>query len=108
MGEPFHLPLIEERPSRPTVRADCLEGGINEFRPCPWIGCRYNIAESQPDQPTCALDVADEGGVTLEEIGAMMHLTRERIRQVEDIALRKIRKADLNFRSNTLKNLLRD
>lgn len=107
--ERLHLPIFfDTLPSRPVVRGDCLEGGINEARPCPWTGCRYNIVESQPDQPTCALDVADEGGVTLEEIGALMHLTRERIRQVEALALRKLRKADLVFRSNMLKNLLRD
>jgi hypothetical protein len=32
---------------------------------------------------TCALDIADRGGTTLEEVGAIMNLTRERIRQVE-------------------------
>ena len=32
---------------------------------------------------TCSLDVADRGGITLEEVGAILNLTRERIRQVE-------------------------
>jgi Sigma-70, region 4 len=35
---------------------------------------------------TCALDVADEApgeGVTLERVGTLLNLTRERIRQVE-------------------------
>lgn len=32
---------------------------------------------------TCALDVADAGGTTLELVGRLMNLTRERIRQVE-------------------------
>ena len=40
---------------------------------------------------TCALDVADKGGVTLEEVGTIMNLTRERIRQVEMRALQKLR-----------------
>ena len=39
---------------------------------------------------TCALDVADRGGTTLEEVGAIMNLTRERIRQVEVKALAKL------------------
>ena len=34
-------------------------------------------------EDTCALDVADRGGITLEEVGEILNLTRERIRQVE-------------------------
>jgi hypothetical protein len=40
---------------------------------------------------TCALDVADRGGITLEEVGSIMNLTRERIRQVEARGLLKLR-----------------
>ena len=40
---------------------------------------------------TCALDVADRGGITLEEVGNIMNLTRERIRQVESRGLVKLR-----------------
>jgi hypothetical protein len=32
---------------------------------------------------TCALDVSERGGITLEEVGEILNLTRERIRQVE-------------------------
>jgi hypothetical protein len=39
---------------------------------------------------TCALDIADRGGTTLEEVGAIMNLTRERIRQVEVKGLAKM------------------
>ena len=42
---------------------------------------------------TCALDVADRGGTTLEDVGAIMNLTRERIRQVEVKAPRQARGA---------------
>ena len=42
-------------------------------------------------EETCALDVADRGGITLEEVGAIMNLTRERIRQVETRGLLKLR-----------------
>ena len=42
---------------------------------------------------TCALDVAEKGGITLEEVGAIMNLTRERIRQVETRGLLKLREA---------------
>lgn len=44
------------------------------------------------DMPeTCALDVADRGGVTLEDVGRILGLTRERIRQIEVGALVKLK-----------------
>lgn len=33
--------------------------------------------------PTCALDVAEQGGITLEAAGDLMAITRERVRQLE-------------------------
>ncbi|MCB9536384.1 MAG: hypothetical protein H6704_08970 [Myxococcales bacterium] len=42
-------------------------------------------------QETCALDVAERGGITLEEVGEILNLTRERIRQVEVKGLQKLR-----------------
>jgi hypothetical protein len=42
---------------------------------------------------TCVLDVAARGPITLEEIGELVQLTRERVRQVEEPALRKVRRA---------------
>jgi hypothetical protein len=81
---------------RPVQRADCVGGE----RPCPFVSCKHHlyldvsartgaIKLNFPDlevwdmSETCALDVADRGGTTLEEVGAIMNLTRERIRQVE-------------------------
>jgi DNA-directed RNA polymerase sigma subunit (sigma70/sigma32) len=40
---------------------------------------------------TCALDVSDRGGATLEEVGEILNLTRERIRQVEVRGLLKLK-----------------
>ncbi len=93
---------IEER--RPRSRADCASGP----RPCMFISCKHHlyldvnpatgsIKLNFPDKEvweladTCALDVADRGGITLEEVGAIMNLTRERIRQVETRGLQKLR-----------------
>jgi hypothetical protein len=93
---------IEE--SRPRSRADCAKGG----RPCMFISCKHHlyldvnpttgsIKLNFPDlevwelAETCALDVADKGGITLEEVGSIMNLTRERIRQVETRGLLKLR-----------------
>jgi len=43
------------------------------------------------------IDVADRGGTTLEEVGAIMNLTRERIRQVEVKGLAKLQAlSDMN------------
>ncbi len=90
--------------SRPRSRADCASG----MRPCMFISCKHHlyldvnpatgsIKLNFPDkeiwelEATCALDVADRGGITLEEVGAIMNLTRERIRQVETRGLLKLR-----------------
>jgi hypothetical protein len=93
---------------RPQTRGDCVDGP----RPCPWVGCRYSLfldvtkagslklnfpADSLDGlvdnlmalEHSCVLDVAggktgDGDGVTLEDVGAMMNVTRERIRQMEE------------------------
>jgi hypothetical protein len=89
---------------RPRSRAECANGP----RPCMFISCKHHlyldvnpatgsIKLNFPDKEiwelgeTCALDVADKGGITLEEVGTIMNLTRERIRQVETRGLLKLR-----------------
>jgi hypothetical protein len=89
---------------RPRSRAECGNGP----RPCMFISCKHHlyldvnpstgsIKLNFPDREvweldeTCALDVADRGGITLEEVGTIMNLTRERIRQVETRGLLKLR-----------------
>lgn len=93
----------EEEYWRPQTRAQCLE----MERPCPFISCKYHlyvdvhpvrgsIKINFPDvevwemTETCALDIADRGGITLEEVGEIMNLTRERVRQVETQGLSKL------------------
>jgi hypothetical protein len=88
---------------KPRTRAECVDGP----RPCPYVSCQHHlyldvsartgaIKLNFPDlevwdmNETCALDVADRGGTTLEDVGAIMNLTRERIRQVEVKALAKL------------------
>ena len=88
---------------KPRTRAECANGE----RPCPFVSCKHHlyldvsartgaIKLNFPDlevwemTETCALDVADRGGTTLEEVGAIMNLTRERIRQVEVKGLAKL------------------
>ena len=88
---------------RPSTRGDCLE----MERPCPYVACKYHlyidvhpvrgsIKINFPDvdvwemDETCALDIADRGGITLEEVGVIMNLTRERVRQLETQGLAKL------------------
>lgn len=83
---------------RPRTRGDCLEGGSNAVRPCPWVSCRYHlfldvrangsILINHPDQDvddiehSCALDIAESGGMTLEGVARIFRLSRERVRQI--------------------------
>jgi len=89
---------------RPKNRGECA----NVARPCPYVSCKYHlyidvnpatgsIKINFPDlevwelQHSCALDVANTGGITLEEVGEILNLTRERIRQVEVRGLLKLK-----------------
>lgn len=90
---------------RPRVRGDCVDAP----RPCPWVACRYhlfidvdqdsgslklNFPELEPWdlQHSCSLDIADLEGIKLEEVGAVLNVTRERARQIEVRALFKYRR----------------
>lgn len=92
---------------RPITRGDCLHGPHAE-RPCPFVRCKHHlyldvnehtgsIKVNFPDlevwelRETCTLDVADRGGITLEEVGEIMNLTRERVRQLETRAIARLR-----------------
>ena len=89
---------------RPKTRGDCFGGP----RPCPFVGCRYHtyldatpigsLVINRPDvdvaemKASCALDIADDGPKTLEQVGAVMNVTRERMRQLETATLRKVKR----------------
>ncbi len=96
--------IREIEAARPRSRAECA----GAQRPCMFISCKHHlyldvnpstgsIKLNFPDKEvweldeTCALDVADRGGITLEEVGTIMNLPRERIRQVETRGLLKLR-----------------
>lgn len=89
---------IEE--NRPRIRSACKDSP----RPCAFLLCKYNLyldvnPESGslklnfPDkdidelEDTCALDVADRGFHTLEQVADLIGLTRERVRQIETRSL---------------------
>lgn len=95
---------------RPRVRGDC----VGAIRPCPWVSCRHHLyLDVNPDtgairltfpdlepwelKHTCSLDVAEFGGITLEEVGQIVNVSRERIRQVETVSLMKMKFAGVDF-----------
>lgn len=93
------LELIREiEATRPKTRADC--GAVQ--RPCHFLSCKYNLAldltsagsiqtyELDDLEESCALDVADRGGITLEEVGSLIGVTRERVRQIEERAAKRL------------------
>ncbi len=88
---------------KPSTRSECKD----MERPCPFVSCKYHLfIDVHPERgsiklnfpdlevwemaETCALDVADRSGITLEEVGEIMNLTRERVRQVETSGLQKL------------------
>lgn len=103
------IPPAEDMPDlpRPRTRGECDVVP----RPCPFVSCEYhlfldvqtngsiktNFPDLEPgDLPpdgSCALDIADDGGATLERVGELMNFTRERTRQVEAVALAKVKRA---------------
>ena len=103
---------------RPKSRKECA-GGI---RPCPFVSCRHHLyldvnqdkgslKLNFPDlevwemPETCSLDVADRGGMTLEEVGEILNLTRERIRQVE---VRGLLKLKMSIEADRLEPYIKD
>lgn len=93
------LGAIENPPvdvERPRVRGECIDGP----RPCGFVACRHhlyldinpengsikiNFPHIEPHEliESCALDVADRGGVVLDDLGNLLNVTRERARQLE-------------------------
>lgn len=100
------LPVLDaEGPARPVTRGDCADGP----RPCPWASCTHHaihgvllgeagasltddeLVERIEAMPaSCTLDVADGRDATLESVGDLWGVTRERVRQLEARALRSL------------------
>lgn len=102
------LPIVPSAPPtpehwRPKTRGECVDAP----RPCPYVGCRHHLSldvhmgkirldkrelEDMPE--TCSLDVAERDGASLEEIGSVLGVVRERVRQIQDRAMYRVRSRD--------------
>lgn len=103
----LRLPIVADDeggplPMRPKTRGECADVP----RPCPFVGCRHNAflevnrktgsltfnfpgvePEDMAPERSCTLDIADGGEVTLDAVGEVLNLTRERSRQIEAQAM---------------------
>lgn len=98
---------LEEGLTRPTTRSDCADA----LRPCPHVACRHHLyLDVNPDTgtiklnfpdlevweltDTCALDVAERGATSLDDVSLLLNVTRERVRQIETQAMLKLENLD--------------
>ncbi len=114
LAESSAPPSVHEkkRPHRrrrrlPVLRSECLPGGANAQRPCPYVSCRHHLAivrinvpnsatrdddlirlrdeaaggdEAWQVGPTCSLDVAEQGPHAFAAVGAAIGRTAEMAR----------------------------
>ncbi len=91
----------------PRTRGECPPASV----PCPFLECRHHlwfdrIVENGRvvavrvtrlhgrESRTCSLRFAERGPMTLERVGRILSLTRERVRQIEFAALEQLRDND--------------
>ena len=96
--------MTRNLPIAPLTRGECAAWTL----PCRLTRCRYHLDHDtrkggrhtlkplrrRAVHENCSLNVADAGPHTFAEIAEVTGLTRERMRQVEDGALRKLRNAE--------------
>lgn len=95
--------LADAYAARPATRGECA----GHAGPCPWLSCRHHLkfevtptgaiidhfpgVELEDMTDTCALDVADRGGLSTDEAAVVLNMTHQRLSQVETIAREKVR-----------------
>lgn len=102
----------------PRTWGDCQSQGLGTAeRPCAYLRCRWNLQiDINPQsgemrlmtggsEHTCTLRVAQHDGLQLDEIAAILHVSIERVRQLEAKALHKLRQlttTDLSTESDSV------
>lgn len=95
-------------PARPRTRAECESSA----RPCCFVSCKHSTylnvdkktgaiklnfpflePEEMPMDASCVLDIAEREGLTLEDTGAVMNVTKEAMSREQEIARNKAKKA---------------
>lgn len=99
---------INEADPRPKTTGECGSLG-DPLEPCPYVSCKYHlyldvspetgaIKINHPDkelhelEATCALKVADRGGVSEPEIGRMLNVVREMAGILVDRGVEKVKR----------------
>lgn len=111
--------------TRPSTLGDCHAQNLgSREHPCPWVSCPYhlyleineqngsikfNFPDKEVDEleETCSLRVAEYDGQTLEQVGDLINITRERVRQIEGAAFVCLRRK-AEFRDQACAHLERD
>jgi hypothetical protein len=110
----------------PVTRGDCR----NIPRPCPFIRCKWHVLwaskqgtaliGSAPEhivvnwildldpEWSCVLDIADRGGVILDDIARVMGITKEYVRQIEGTGIHTKGSAFAKLRHPFYKRYLKD
>lgn len=101
---------INRASPRPTTYGECLTRGLGtKDTPCPYVSCKHHLyldvepatgslhvnwPDTDPTEleETCSLHVAETTKVTLDQVGLLLGVTRERIRQIEALAIKRVRK----------------
>lgn len=78
---------------RPVTRGDCAD----RPRPCPWASCSWHVVTLRRDvddvetlAESCVLDVADREGAALHEVGDVLGVSWQRVRQIEEKAIAQL------------------
>ena len=94
--EQLEARFVSPEVDRPLTRGDCFD----MERPCPFVSCFYHLyldinektgaiklnfphLEVWELKESCALDIADRGGGTLDDVAFAINVTRERVRQIQ-------------------------